>query len=137
MRLPDGSWGLNGDNTVWLNDQTKWMWEIEYRAEGRLLRALHELPWRKQQKVKEMLQRGARQVLLMQASDWPFIVHTGQATDYAIQRFSGHATRFDRMLAIAQTVAAGGAVGALEGVQIAEADAHDDIFAEIDLEWWK
>jgi 1,4-alpha-glucan branching enzyme len=137
MRLPEGSWGLNGDNTVWLNDQTKWMWEIEYRAEGRLLRALHELPWRKKRKVKEMLQRAARQVLLMQASDWPFIVHAGQATDYAIQRFSGHATRFDRMLAIAETVASGGAVGELEAVQIAEADAHDDIFAEIDLEWWK
>jgi 1,4-alpha-glucan branching enzyme len=137
MRLPEGSWGLNGDHSVWLNDHTKWMWEIEYRAEGRLLRSLHELPWRKSPETKQMLQRSARQLLLLQASDWPFIVHSGAATDYGIQRFSGHATRFDRMMAIADTIAAGGKVGELERVQIAEADAHDDIFAQIDLEWWK
>jgi 1,4-alpha-glucan branching enzyme len=137
MRLPEGSWGLNGDNTVWLNDQTKWMWEIEYRAEGRLLRSLHELPWRRMPSVKQNLERSARQMLLMQASDWPFIVHSGAAADYAIQRFSGHATRFDRMMAIASNAAAGRALGDLENVQIAEADAHDNIFQEIDLEWWK
>jgi 1,4-alpha-glucan branching enzyme len=136
MRLPEGSWGLHGDNSVWLNDQTKWMWEIEYRGEGRLLRALGELPWRKMPEVRGILVRSARQMLLMQASDWPFIVHSGTATDYAIQRFSGHATRFDRLMAIAETVSAGGAVGDLERVQIAEADAHDDIFADINLEWW-
>jgi 1,4-alpha-glucan branching enzyme len=137
MRLPESSWGLHGNHTVWLNDQTKWMWEIEYRAEGRLLRSLHELPWRKQQAVKEMLQRSARQLLLMQASDWPFIVHSAAATDYGIQRFSGHATRFDRMMSIAHTIAGGDSIGELENVQVMEADAHDDIFPEIDLEWWK
>jgi 1,4-alpha-glucan branching enzyme len=137
MRLPEGSWGLNGGNEVWLNDHTKWMWEIEYRGEGRFLRALHELPWRAVPAVKQMLQRAGRQLLLQQASDWPFIVHSAAATDYAIQRFSGHATRFDRMLAIAETLAAGRTPSELENIQIAEADAHDNIFAEIDLEWWK
>jgi 1,4-alpha-glucan branching enzyme len=141
MRLPESSWGLNGDHSVWLNDQTRWMWEMEYRAEGRLLRSLHELPWKTMPKVRQMLERSARQLLLMQASDWPFIVHSGAATDYAIKRFGGHATRFDRMMEIAQNAsAAGGAgdgMGELERVQIAEADAHDDVFANIDLEWWK
>jgi len=137
MQLPESSWGLDGNNSVWLNDQTKWMWEIEYRAEGRLLRSLHELPWRRMPLVKQMLERSARQLLLLQASDWPFIVHAGQATDYAMQRFAGHATRFDRMMAIADSVSAGGAINPLEKIQIIEADAHDDIFAQIDLEWWK
>lgn len=137
MRLPASSWGDKGDNSVWLNDRTTWMWEIEYRAEGRLLRALHEMPWRKSPKQKELLARAARELLLLQASDWPFIVHNGSATDYAIQRFAGHATRFDRMLGIAELVAGGHGVGELETIQIAEADAHDDIFPEIDLDWWK
>jgi 1,4-alpha-glucan branching enzyme len=137
MRLPESSWGLDGNHSVWLNDHTKWMWEIEYRAEGRLLRSLHELSWRRMPLVKQMLERSGRELLLMQASDWPFIVHAGQATDYAIQRFAGHATRFDRMMAIADTASAGGVPDSLEQVQIADADAHDAIFAEIDLEWWK
>ena len=33
MRLPEGSWGEHGDDSVWLNDRTRWMWETEYRAE--------------------------------------------------------------------------------------------------------
>jgi hypothetical protein len=40
------------------------------------------------------------------------------------------------MMTIAETISAGGALGELERVQIAEADAHDDIFQDIDLEWW-
>ena len=56
--------------------------------------------------------------------------------DYGTQRFAGHATRFDRMTAIAESVAAGREIDRLQQVQIDEADAHDDIFAEIDLNWW-
>ena len=37
VRLPEGSWGRNGDSSVWLNDQTRPLWEMEYRAESRIL----------------------------------------------------------------------------------------------------
>ena len=77
-----------------------------------------------------------RQLLLMQASDWPFVIHSKGAVDYGLQRFAGYATRFDRMAAIVQSLAAGHPTDALQQVQIAEADAHDDIFANIDLTWW-
>jgi 1,4-alpha-glucan branching enzyme len=76
-RLPAGSWGRKGDHSVWINDRTRWMWEIEYRAEGKLLKLLHELPWKTNAQIAAMLQRAARQLLLLQASDWPFVVETG------------------------------------------------------------
>ncbi|HET6251365.1 MAG TPA: 1,4-alpha-glucan branching protein domain-containing protein [Tepidisphaeraceae bacterium] len=136
VRMPEGSWGKDGDHSVWLNDQTRWMWEIEYRAEARMLGLLRVLPWRGNQAVKVMMQRVGRQLLLLQASDWPFVIHSKGAVDYGIARFSGHATRFDGMTAIAESVAAGAPINRLQQVQIDEADAHDDIFAEIDLEWW-
>jgi 1,4-alpha-glucan branching enzyme len=137
MRLPEGSWGENGNDSVWLNDQTRWMWEIEYRAEARLLSLLKDLPWRQSIPVRQMLQRSARELLLLQASDWPFAVHSKAAVDYAIQRFGGHATRFDRAVNSARMLAFGGVIGRLEQTQIAEMDAHDDIFAEIDLNVFK
>ena len=136
VRLPEGSWGQHGNHSVWLNDSTRWIWEIEYRAEARMLTLLRQLPWRDNAPIQQMLQRAGRQLLLMQASDWPFVIHSKGAVDYGIQRFAGHATRFDRMTAIAASLSAGNPLDSLQEVQIAEADAHDDIFAEIDLNWW-
>lgn len=136
MRLPEGSWGENGNHSVWINDRNRWMWEIEYRAEGRMLKLLHELPWRTNESVAALMKRAGRQLLLLQASDWPFVVHTQGATDYGTQRFAGHATAFDRMLDIAERAAKGDKISDLERTEIADADGHDVIFADIDLNWW-
>lgn len=137
MRLPEGSWGEKGNHSVWINDRNRWMWEIEYRAENRMLKLLAELPWQTNPLIKELLQRAGRQLLLLQASDWPFVVHTRGAVDYGIQRFSGHATNFDRATLMAEEVAAGKALDTVRKIELAEMDAHDSVFAEIDLNWWK
>jgi 1,4-alpha-glucan branching enzyme len=136
VRMPEGSWGEHGDDSVWLNDKTRWMWEVEYRAEGHFLKLLHELPWRTNDGVRATLTRAARQLLLMQASDWPFVVHSGGAVDYGIKRFAGHATRFDRMTDGAVRAARGEGPDAVEQVRVAEADLHDAVFRDIDLAWW-
>lgn len=83
-----------------------------------------------------MLERAARELVLLQASDWPFVVSTGGAVDYGIERLSLHATRFERACYIAESLAAGNAMTDLEKVQVAEIDAHDSIFKQIDLTWW-
>ena len=36
----------------------------------------------------------ARQLLLLEGSDWPFLMTTGQAHDYAIERFNEHKDNF-------------------------------------------
>ena len=136
MRLPEGSWGENGNHSVWINDRNRWIWEMEYRAEGRMLKLLHELPWRQKPEVKQTLERAGRELLLLQASDWPFVIHTQGAVDYGIQRFSGHCTRFDRATHIAEELARGNGIGEIEKVQLAEMDLHDSVFPTIDLNWW-
>ena len=96
MRLPEGSWGEQGNHSVWINEQNRWMWEIEYRAEGRMLKLLGELPWKTSPQVREMLERAARQLLLLQASDWPFIVHSrGDGLRHPEILGSCHAVRSD------------------------------------------
>ncbi|NLX06574.1 MAG: DUF1957 domain-containing protein [Phycisphaerae bacterium] len=136
VRLPEGSWGEGGDHRTWINDRIRWMWEIEYRAEGEFLRVLHALPWRTEGPIREVLERAARQLLLLQASDWPFVVQRQQAVDYGIQRFAGHATAFGRAVQIAEDLGRGGQVTELQKAELADMDAHDDIFSEIDLNWW-
>jgi predicted glycosyl hydrolase (DUF1957 family) len=73
---------------------------------------------------------------LLQASDWPFVIHSQGAVDYGIQRFSGHATRFDRTTLLAEKLAAGGELDEIEKSQVTETDLHDSVFKEIDLNWW-
>jgi 1,4-alpha-glucan branching enzyme len=136
MRLPEGSWGRKGDHSVWINDRTRWMWEIEYRAEGRMLKLLHELPWRTSDAIAQLLQRAGRELLLLQASDWPFVVETQGAVDYGIQRIAGHATNFDRVTLMAEELAAGHELSDLRKTELAELDGHDNIYPDIDLNWW-
>lgn len=136
VRMPEGSWGEHGDHSVWMNEKTRWMWETEYRAEGHFLKLLYALPWQTNDGVRAMMTRAARQLLLMQSSDWPFVVHSGGAVDYGIKRFAGHSTRFDRMTDGAVRAARGEGPDPIEQVRSADADLHDDVFREIDLGWW-
>jgi 1,4-alpha-glucan branching enzyme len=136
MRMPEGSWGENGNHSVWMNDQTRWMWEIEYRAEDQMQKMLHQLPWRTNETVRKILERAGRQLLLLQASDWPFVVHSKGAVDYGIERFAEHSTNFNRAIDIAEEAAAGKPLSGLRTIELQEMDAHDPIFAEIDLNWW-
>jgi len=136
LRLPDGSWGERGDHRVWLNDQTQWMWEVEYRAETRWLDVLEHARWRDDPTLQTMLKRAARELLLLQASDWPFVVHSRGAVDYGMQRFALHATRFDRAMQVVTDHQAGRKPTPLQQVQMDEIDGHDSIFTDLSLDWW-
>jgi 1,4-alpha-glucan branching enzyme len=136
MRLPEGSWGENGNHSVWINERNAWYWEMEYRAEGQLLKLIHGLPWQTNDAVKAMLERAARELLLLQGSDWAFVIHSYGAVDYGIQRIGLHAVRFDRCCLLAEKAAKGEAFTDVEKSQVAEIDAHDSVFADIDLTWW-
>lgn len=136
MRLPEGSWGEGGDHRVWINAENRWYWEIEYRAEGTLLKLIHDLPWKENAELRGLIERAARELLLLQASDWPFVIHSQGAVDYGIERIGLHAVRFDRLALMAERVAAGKPLTELMKAQLVEIDAHDTIFMDLKLEWW-
>lgn len=91
--LPEGSWGDGGDHRVWDNPNNHWMWPILHAAEHRMARVAGEAP-----RESLVMKQAARELLLLQSSDWPFLITTGQAAEYADQRFREHAARFDRLL---------------------------------------
>ncbi len=140
VSLPSGSWGEEGDHRVWANEQVNWMWDIEYRAESTFGRLTGELPWRENTAVRELLEKAGRELLLMQASDWAFVIRRGQAIDYGIKRYMQHVARFECLADIAEKVAADsaylGALNEVEKFEIQDADIHDVIFPKIDLTWW-
>ena len=140
VSLPEGSWGDGGDHRVWTNDRVNWMWDIEYRCETNFGRACYQLPWKKNADIEQLLQKAGRELLLLQASDWQFIITRGPAVDYGIKRFMLHVSRFETLLDLAEKLASDtsylGKLTELEKFEVQDADIHDVIFPQIDLDWW-
>jgi 1,4-alpha-glucan branching enzyme len=88
LRLPSGSWGANGDFSMWLNPGTAWTWERLWPLEHafwEVAPAALAMP-----AMRPILAQAARELLLAQSSDWQFIISTGAVPDYAFRRFNGH-----------------------------------------------
>jgi len=128
LRLAAGSWGANGDYSMWLNAQTAWTWPRIWELEQRfwtMAREAIELP-----SAHEALAQAARELLLVQSSDWQFIISTGAVTDYAIRRFNGHADSCERLFnAIRDGLASGDLTNATN--LAFEMRAQDDLFPNI------
>ena len=136
--LPEGSWGDGGDHRVWLNDALAWTWEAAYHAEDRFMTLLWELGQAGDPpRAWDLAHKAGRELLLLQASDWQFVITTGGAVDYGYQRFCGHLTRFDRLATMALDVAHGRGQSALQALEEQEADAHDPCFGTIPLDAWR
>jgi 1,4-alpha-glucan branching enzyme len=102
IALSEGSWGKNNDHSTWLNEGTAWMWDELGRLAREMDRLRAEAP--RDDPFRERAARQAvRELLLAQSSDWPFLVTTGQAADYAVERFRSHVHRFHRAVALAHS----------------------------------
>ena len=99
VALAEGSWGKHNDHSTWLAPQTQWMWDGIRSAAARV-RGLADAPPRDALR-KRAADHALRELLLLESSDWPFLVTTGQAGDYATERFRSHAQRLQRSLEIA------------------------------------
>lgn len=97
IQLPEGSWGAGGNHFVWDNADTRWMWPIIHEAEHRMAEVVTAVP-EADDIQSQVLNQAARELLLLQSSDWPFLVTTAQAKEYAVQRFHQHVERFNRLL---------------------------------------
>ncbi|HWV25118.1 MAG TPA: 1,4-alpha-glucan branching protein domain-containing protein [Thermomicrobiales bacterium] len=101
MVLPESSWGMGGNHYTWLNPETEWMWPIIHSAESRMEQLVADFPEAEGDALR-LLNQAARELLLLQSSDWPFLVTTGQAKEYATQRFNEHTDRFNSLADIVE-----------------------------------
>ena len=127
IALAPGSWGANGDYSMWLNPVTRWtwirLWALEERFWSLAPSALGD------PECEAVLAQAARELLLLESSDWQFIISTGAAGDYASRRFQEHAQDLESLLQGLDP----GHRGALPAAQ-ARAEAlrrRDDVFPGI------
>jgi 1,4-alpha-glucan branching enzyme len=97
IRLPWGSWGANGDSSMWLSERTAWTWERLWPLEQAFWDAAPAAL--ASPAARPVLAQAARELLLAQSSDWQFIISTGAAADYAEKRFGQHCDDAHRLIA--------------------------------------
>ena len=136
VRIPEGSWGEGGYHFIWLNEKTEWTWLHIYAAETRLKELAEHHIRSPGKSTIDILKQAAVQLLLMQSSDWQFLISTGSAADYAVARFLEHHDSFSRLCDLAEKEASGRTLDQSDHAYIALCSERDPVFPDIELEWF-
>jgi len=129
LRMSTGSWGKDGNFSMWLNPETEWTWERLWGLEARFWNVVPKAMPRWD--ARPILEQAARELLLAQSSDWQFIISTGAAGDYAIKRFNEHCEALESLLPFLENPISDLAAGAsiADGLKIIDGPFPDLIGA--------
>jgi len=127
LALPESSWGQGGTHWTWLNPETEWMWKLIHHAERQMERLVDKYPTAEGE-LLDLLNQTARELLLLESSDWPFLMTTGQAAEYAANRFQEHLSRFNHLAMLAEA----GRVDAGTMAFVREIEDMDNPFPQLD-----
>lgn len=138
IALPEGSWGEGGGHYVWMNDAVKWTWSEIYRLESAFLDALREYRYHDTPKkfLTKVLSQAARELLLLEASDWQFLITTESAAEYASDRFRKHAKRLGKLISLAGRLLDGEEPAQKHKDYVKKLALDDRPFEDIDLGAW-
>jgi len=120
------SWGDGGYSAVWIDPSNDWIYRHQHRAETRMgeLAAAHA-DGAPPDLVRRALNQAARELLLLQSSDWAFILKTKTAVGYAVSRVKAHAARFRRLDAEISE-------NRIDAEWLADLEKRDNLFPDLD-----
>jgi 1,4-alpha-glucan branching enzyme len=131
ITLLEGSWGEGGDHRVWLNRDTEWTWDLLYAAEEEFWTLADGIAWEGRPLLQRAMAQLARELLLLQASDWQFLITTWAARNYAEQRFSEHHAHFSRLANLVRRLAEGHPPASEDEPFLAAREAQDFPFPDV------
>jgi 1,4-alpha-glucan branching enzyme len=130
------SWGEEGYWRVWLNEKNEWIFPHLQVAQERMTELARRYgdsiaphPGIGPGVLERALKQAARELLLAQSSDWPFILRTGTSPEYARKRVKEHLLRFTRIYE--QVIA-----GRLDESSMAQVQAQDNLFPDVNWQYW-
>jgi len=123
IALPEGSWGQGGFHGVWLNEDTAWIWQKIYEIEDAA-----EKVERLEAPEPRLLRQFAREKFLLESSDWPFLISTWSARDYAQNRAAEH---YERAVALAGWLLRGGPLSVEEEAYLRTCEKEDRLFEDV------
>lgn len=125
---PTCSWGEGGYLAAWLATGNQWILP-ELHDAGALLRRWASRGPPQTSLGERLFAQAARELLLAQSSDWPFMIHNRTSPHYAEARARGH---LDVIRSLAE---ASSWVQASERL-VAEHEARTPLFAQLDWRLW-
>ncbi|MHA1731573.1 MAG: 1,4-alpha-glucan branching protein domain-containing protein [Promethearchaeota archaeon] len=137
LSLPEGSWGQGGGHWIWLNSWTVFCWQHITECEGKLEEVANAHAGTNSPEMQKITSQLARELLLLEASDWEFLISTWSARDYAEQRVALHYENFLRLYEMAKAFGEGKNVPEGSWEFLGRLEAEDNLFPEVDLDWWK
>ena len=122
------SWGEEGYWRVWLNEKNEWIYPHLQVAQERMTEMVRSFP-KPTALQQRALKQAARELLLAQSSDWPFILRTGTSPDYAKRRVKDHLLRF---IALHDQLTS----TSVDEKWLAEVESRDNLFPDVDYRYW-
>jgi 1,4-alpha-glucan branching enzyme len=123
------SWGEEGYWRAWLNEKNEWIYPHLQVAQERMSALAKKFPKATGAKARA-LKQAARELLLAQASDWPFILRADTSPEYARRRVKDHLLRF---ISLHDQITATG----INEKWLGEIESLDNIFPDVDWNYWK
>jgi 1,4-alpha-glucan branching enzyme len=128
----DSSWGERGYFDVWLMGENDWILPPLHEA-GRRMRDLARRFGPEGQGAssaeRRALDQAGRELLLAQASDWPFILKNRTTPEYARRRVHQHLSRFDRLARMLER-------RQVDSQDLGAIEEQDRIFPDLDPGLW-
>jgi len=123
------SWGWKGYSEVWLEGSNDWIYRHIHKAQERMIELATS--YYNENGIKgRALNQAARELLLLEASDWPFIMKTGTVVPYAVKRVKDHLGRFTRIYEDIKS-------NSVDERWLSDIEWRDNIFPEIDFRVYK
>ena len=136
VSIPEGSWGEGGFHWIWFNDWTRWTWKQIYEVEEKMVELSAKYADTDDPGLKKLLNQMGRELLLMESSDWQFLISTWAARDYAEMRFSEHYNDFKKLLSIAELIINGEEPSTGDWELLGDIEKKDTPFPDIDISLW-
>ena len=119
------SWGDGGYSDMWLNETNEWIYPHLHRIEDRMVECARGFG-AAEGLERRTLNQMARELLLAQSSDWPFIMKTGTTVEYATRRVKEHIASFLRLYDMVKG-------GRIDEDFVSLLESHNRIFPDIDF----
>ncbi len=139
VSIPEGSWGQGNGHYIWLNKQNDWSWKHIYEVEEKMCRYAKywfEHKDAQDEELTKLIKQAGRELMLLSASDWQFLISTFAARDYAELRLHEHYDDFNRLSVMIEKKINGEKIGLGEWEFFEDCTIRDALFEEFEIEWF-
>jgi len=136
VQCASGSWGLHGNDETWNNPKTSRLLENMHQVELQFIERKANINENDTMQVRIMNQ-ALREIVLLQASDWPFLITKQQASDYAQLRFDQYLSNIRVLLSLFDKVSSGELIGEQDIQMLETIEQIDDVFQSLQIMDWK